>query len=160
MTELKVDTVVDLAGTGKPNFTTGITINTAALSTLNTGEYNASGTEPSSPKNGSIWWDTTNEKIFIYINGEWKETIGIAAGITWGGARAVFNYGSSSNDVSFGFDYITIATTGNAADFGSMNHSSTRSRCGTVSSTSRGVFAGGAHNTSTCLLYTSDAADE
>lgn len=78
------------------------------------------------------------------------------AAFGWGGARAVFNYGSSSNDVSAGFDYITIASAGNASDFGSMNASSTRSRCATVSSISRGVFAGGAHNTST-MEYISPA---
>ena len=31
MTEFKVDTIVDLAGTGKPNFTTGVTMNGAAF---------------------------------------------------------------------------------------------------------------------------------
>ena len=35
-----------------------------------------------------------------------------------------------------------------------MNHTSTRSRCGTVSSASRGVFAGGAHNTSSMEYIT------
>ena len=63
MTELKVDTIVDAAGTGKPNFSTGVTMNGAALSTLNLGEYTASSSEPSSPQNGSVWWDTTNEVI-------------------------------------------------------------------------------------------------
>ena len=154
MSELKVDTVVNLAGTGKPNFENGVTINGAATSTLNLNQYTASSSEPSNPDNGALWWDTANEKTFIYAEGEWKETIAIAAGITWGGARAVFNYGSSSNDVSNGFDYITIASTGNATDFGNMNHTSTRSRCATVSSTSRGVFGGGAHNTSTMEYIT------
>ena len=118
MTELKVDTVVDLAGTGKPNFTTGITINTAALSTVNTGEYNASGTEPSSPKNGSIWWDTTNEKIFVYVDGEFKETIGVSSAV-WYGSRGLMMGGSYP--VQNIIDYITIQSTGNATDFGDLD---------------------------------------
>jgi len=116
MSEIKVDTIVDAAGTGKPNFSNGVTINGAALSTLNLGEYNASGTEPSSPENGSIWWNTTSEKIFIYINGEWKETIIIPPTPVFYGARGLTGGGSSSNVI----DYITIATTGNATDFGDL----------------------------------------
>ena len=120
MTELKVDTVVDLAGTGKPNFSTGLTINGAALHTLNLSEYTASGTEPSSPYNGSVWWDTTNEVVKIYIAGEWKETIGIAAGISWGGSRGFRLGGSSSNII----EYFDISSSGNAQDFGDIGGSS------------------------------------
>ncbi len=125
MTEIKVDTVVDLAGTGKPNFSTGVTMNGAALSTLNVGEYTASSSEPSSPQNGSIWWDTTNEKIFIYIAGEWRETIGVA-GAVWYGARGLFFGGDSSGGANTTnvIDYVTIATSGNATDFGDMANNS------------------------------------
>ena len=123
MTELKVDTVVDLAGTGKPNFSTGVTMNTAALSTLNLGQYTASGTAPSSPENGSIWWDTTNEKIFLYIAGEWKETIGVAPP-AWYGERGLFFGGDATGgaNTSNVIDYVAISTSGNATDFGDMAH--------------------------------------
>ena len=117
MSEIKVDTVVDAAGTGKPNFSNGVTMNGAALSTLNLGQYTASSSEPSSPENGAIWWDTTNEKIFIYIAGEWKETIGIAAGISWGGARGFRLGGTSSNII----EYFDIQNSGNATDFGDIS---------------------------------------
>jgi len=117
MTELKVDTVVNLAGTGKPNFENGVSINGAATSTLNLNEYTESSSEPSSPKNGSIWWDTANEKIFIYIAGEWKETIGIAGQIAWGGTRGFRLGGNNSNVIG----YFDIQNSGNATDFGDLS---------------------------------------
>ena len=135
MTELKVDTVVDLAGTGKPNFSTGVTMNGAALSSLNLGEYTASSSEPGSPYNGSVWWDTTNEKIFIYIDDEWKETIGIAATV-WYGDRAIVHAGERSGSSSNTIDYFDITTTGNASDFGDS-----------TSATAQGTAAGANNRT-------------
>ena len=120
MSELKVDTIVDLAGTGKPNFSNGITINGAAVSTLNVGEYNASGTEPSSPQNGSIWWDTANETIFIYIDGEFKETIAVSSTLLDGGTRGIYAGGETSSGSTDVIQYWTIDTAGNAADFGDL----------------------------------------
>jgi hypothetical protein len=137
MTDIKVDTVLDAAGTGKPNFSTGVTINGAALSTLNLGQYAASSSEPSSPENGSIWWDTANEKIFIYIAGEWKETIGIAAGISWGGARGVFMGREMQNTI----DYVDIQTAGNATDFGDIT--SSRYQAMAFGNATKGLVAGG-----------------
>ena len=138
MSELKVDTVVDAAGTGKPNFSNGVTMNGAALSTLNLGEYTASSSEPSSPQNGSVWWDTTNEKIFIYIAGEWKETIGIAA-FSWGGSRGLIAGGTYP--VQNNIDYIAIQTTGNGTDFGDLTEP--KEEAGAFSNGSRGFFASG-----------------
>ena len=71
--QLKVDSVVNVAGTGKPNFPVSPTSGGAALSTLNTHSYTSSATEPSSPKNGAIWWDSANSKVYVYANGEFKE---------------------------------------------------------------------------------------
>ena len=74
MTELKVDNITNLAGSGKPNLPVAPTVGSnAAISTLNTHSYTSSGTEPSSPKNGALWWDSTNDKVFVYINSEFKE---------------------------------------------------------------------------------------
>lgn len=134
MTEFKVDTVVDLAGTGKPNFSTGVTMNGAALSTLNLGEYTASSSEPSSPKNGSIWWDTTNSKIFVYIDGEFKETVIIPAKANLG-ERAFF-----ATDNGY-IDYFSITTIANAQDFGDLT--SVRFQNGASSNGSRITWAGG-----------------
>lgn len=91
MTQLKVDTITDTAGTAAPDLEDGLTVNGAALSTVNTAEYYSSNTEPSSSKNGAIWWDTANDKVMIYVNDEWKEVeLGASAGgssIAWGGDR-------------------------------------------------------------------------
>ncbi len=41
--------------------------------------YTSSATEPSSPATGDYWWDSANEKLYRYINGEFKEiTVGRA----------------------------------------------------------------------------------
>lgn len=38
--------------------------------------YTSSGTEPASPATGDFWWDSTNELLYQYLNGEFK-AIGI-----------------------------------------------------------------------------------
>jgi len=81
MTQIKVDTIADAAGTGAADFADGITVAGGALSALNTAEYYSSASEPTSPKNGAIWWDTINEKVMVYIAGEFKEVeLGASAG--------------------------------------------------------------------------------
>ena len=144
MSELKVDTVVNLAGTGKPNFQNGITVNGAATSTLNLNQYTASSSEPSSPDNGALWWDTANEKTFIYAEGEWKETIIILPVAPWYGDRAVmgggyYQSGGSADNVNT-IEYFDITSTGNASDFGDL--SGTKSAMGAASNSTRGLFAG------------------
>lgn len=73
MTQIKVDNIADAAGTGAPDFEDGLTVAGSAISTLNTAEYYESGTEPSSPKNGALWKDTANDKLMMYVAGEFKE---------------------------------------------------------------------------------------
>ena len=119
MTEIKVDNIVNLAGTGKPNFPVSPTVgNNAAISTLNTYSYTSSATEPSNPKNGALWWDSANDKVFVYIAGEFKEIeLGTAysSGIAWGGDRTL-----STDENSLQIDYFDMTTTTNAADFGDL----------------------------------------
>jgi hypothetical protein len=38
--------------------------------------YTSSATEPTSPATGDFWWDSTNEELYQYLNGEFK-AIGI-----------------------------------------------------------------------------------
>ena len=57
--------------------------------------------------------------------------------VTFYGSRGVFAGGESSNVM----DYITIATTGNATDFGDLTVA--RGHCDGLSNGSRGVFGGG-----------------
>ena len=83
MTQIKVDNVVDAAGTAAADFTSGLTVAGAALSTLNTAEYYETGTEPTSPKNGAIWKDTANDKVMVYIADEFKEVeLGDSGGVS------------------------------------------------------------------------------
>ena len=82
MTQIKVDSITDVAGTGAPDFSDGLTVSGGAISALNTAEYYSSGTEPTSPKNGAIWWDSTNSKVMVYIAAEFKEVeLGASSGI-------------------------------------------------------------------------------
>ena len=84
MTQIKVDSITDVAGTGAPDFSDGLTVSGGAISALNTAEYYSSGTEPTSPKNGAIWWDSTNSKVMVYIAAEFKEVeLGASAGGGW-----------------------------------------------------------------------------
>lgn len=144
--QLKVDSVVNLAGSGKPNFPVSPTSGGAALSTLNTHSYTSSATEPSSPKNGAIWWDSANSKVYVYANGEFKEITlntdypsAYSANNPWSGDRGVITGESFTN---YEIQYFNIASTSNAADFGNL--SLTRSfKLGSCGSSTRGTFAGG-----------------
>ena len=42
--------------------------------------YTSSGTEPASPVTGDFWWDSTNELLYQYLNGEFK-AIGVASAV-------------------------------------------------------------------------------
>lgn len=140
MTQIKVDNVVDAVGTGKPDFSDGITIAGGAISSLNLCQYTSSSTEPSSPNNGAIWWDTVNEKYKVYLDGEFKEIElggGGAAGIAWGGDKVIT--GSSPSQINT----YSISTPANATDWGYDLLYSVGSTGGSVSDTSRAVMAGG-----------------
>ena len=145
--QLKVDNIVNVAGTGKPNFPVSPTSGGAALSTLNTHSYTSSATEPSSPKNGAIWWDSANSKVYVYANGEFKEITlntdypsAYSANNPWSGSRAIFgggDTGSKDNTIQ----YSAIQTTGNTVDFGDLTVARDWVTCG--SNNSRGLFLGG-----------------
>ena len=149
MTELKVDNITNLAGSGKPNLPVAPTVgNNAAISTLNTHSYTSSGTEPSSPKNGALWWDSGNEKVFVYIDGEFKEielNASSSSGNAWSGGRAIFAGGDTGSYLNT-IQYSAIQTTGNTADFGDLTVARDWASMG--SNSSRGLTLGGnANNT-------------
>ena len=147
MTEIKVDNVQNAAGSGKPNFPVSPTHSAgSALSTLNTYSYTSSGSEPSSPKNGALWWDSGNDKVMVYIAGEFKEiqlNASSSSGIAWGGDRGVFagGYGQSGATYSATIDYIDITSAANAQDFGDLTGG--RTTGAGMSNSARGVFMGG-----------------
>lgn len=102
--------------------------------------YTSSGTEPSSPSIGDFWWDSSNEKLYRYIDSEFKElTIASAASIAWGGDRGFLTGGQSFNN---SIQYWDITTAANAADFGDLADGSEESG-GTCSGT-RAVVKHGA----------------
>lgn len=103
MTQIKVDTIANAAGTGAADFADGITIAGGALSALNTAEYYSSASEPTSPKNGAIWWDTANEKVMVYIAGEFKEVeLGAAAAVVFSWTFDASDLTQDSNSLAVG----------------------------------------------------------
>ena len=126
MTELKVDNITNLAGSGKPNLPVQPTVgNNAAISTLNTHSYTSSATEPSSPKNGALWWDSANDKVMVYINGEFKEielnaSSSSGTGIWYGDRGLYFGGSTGSNNPDDQIEQINITSAGNATDFGNL----------------------------------------
>ena len=115
MTQIKVDTLTDAAGTGAPDFVDGVTYEGGALSSLNTFEYYSTGTEPSTPNDGAIWWDTGNDKVFMFINDEWKEVeLGASASTTVDLSNVTYDnvsFSVASQDSSVrGLDFNTDGT--------------------------------------------------
>ena len=154
MPEIKVDAVVNLAGTGKPNFPVSPTHSGgSALSTLNTYSYTSSGTEPSSPKNGAIWWDSSNDKVMVYINSEFKEislNSDYPSSVDWKGTRGISFGGDPASTVINTIQYVNIsAGSGNSVDFGDLT--SARDECKAASSGSRMICAGGILTNSTII---------
>lgn len=145
MTQIKVDSVVNAAGSGKPDFSDGITVAGGAISSLNLCQYTSSGTEPSSPKNGAIWWDTVNGKYKVYLNGEFKEIElgGSGAAATWYGDKALIFGGLDSSSAKLNsIEKFTIQNSSTtASDFGDLTVAKAFNT-GTSSGT-RGVIIGG-----------------
>ena len=147
MTEIRADNIQDRAGTGKPDFDTAPTHSGgSALSTLAEPTYTSASSEPSSPSNGDLWWDSANSENYIYANDEWRKiTLGGSGSanvnFSWGGNRGLSGGGKTTGQVNT-IVYWDITSAGNAVDFGdlqSTNKFNTRSG----SSATRGLWTGG-----------------
>ena len=117
--------------------------------------YTSSSSEPSSPATGDFWWDSNNEKLYRYINGEFKEiTIGSSAPV-WGGLKGFTTGGGAYTNAagsgdpqgpSSGYltqiDYWTINDNTQATDFGDLNMTQPNYTYG-ASNNTRGVIASG-----------------
>ena len=79
-------------------------------------------------------YEATDTKKMYYYTYDWFE---LGTTIPFNATRGVFGGGSATNVM----DYITIATVGNATDFGDL--SAVNNNNAAVSSDTRGVFAGG-----------------
>ena len=66
MSELKVDTIVNLAGTGKPNLPVAPSLGGAALASANTYIYTSSGTEPRTVLKMVIYGGTVPKKRLCF----------------------------------------------------------------------------------------------
>ena len=124
---------------GATSFSQGLTVGGVDIKTLvAVTEYHTGGTQPSSAANGAIWWDGTD--VQQYINAEWIILSGSfpTPVPAMYGSRGVFGGGNGRSNV---MDYITIASTGNATDFGDL--SAAKDLLGACSSGSRGLFGGG-----------------
>jgi len=148
MSDAEIEKITDSAGTGAPNFTYGLNSG-GSDSGLAGFAYTASGTEPSSPANGDVWFDTANDKYYTYINGEFKQLTHENAAPTqnaWSGQRGVIGGGyTQNNGTSLNvINYIDISTTGNAVDFGDLSNA--RDGVAALSNQTRGVFGGGKTN--------------
>ena len=145
MSKIKVDTVTNLAGTGAPNIPDGVTIGGVALASVNKQEHYAQSAAPTSPADGAVWYDTDDDKAYVYINSEFYELTYTNIPLTLYGNRGVFGgLPTGASNANDGIEYITIITTGNSTDFGNL----TVARYGLAgcSDSSRGGFAGGSGN--------------
>lgn len=141
MSKIKVDTVTNVAGSGAPNIPDGITIGGVALASVNTQEHYAQSTEPSSPKNGAVWYDTDDDKAYVYINSEFYE-LAYTNIPTFLGSRALVAGGNTTSSSAVNvIQYFAIPTTANAVDFGDLTQ--TRSYLSGCSNGERGLFGGG-----------------
>ena len=84
--------------------------------------YTESATEPSSPTKGDLWWDTANEVLYQYLNGEFK-AIGTVVPVL---SVADFTYDNVSfsvagqdttpTDITFNTDGTKMYVLGNESD--------------------------------------------
>ena len=147
MSEFDLEEITDRAGTGAPNFTHGFNIN-GSDSGLSGATHTVGENEPSSPSNGDTWWDTANDVYKVYMDSEWKDWLGTTppaySGPAYMGTRGIIAGGYGGSTYSTGAEdiqYITIASPGNATDFGNLTRET--SRAGMHSNGSRIVVAGG-----------------
>ena len=140
----EVTKISDRAGTGAVNFSNGFNVN-GSDSGISSFTHTEGANEPSSPSNGDTWWDTANDVYKVYMNNEWKEWLGTTySGPAYMGTRGIIasGYGGGpSNTGAEDIQYITIASAGNATDFGNLTRYT--SRAGMHSNGSRIIVAGG-----------------
>lgn len=150
MTTIKVNTVTDAAGTGSPNIPDGVTIAGTALASVPQMEYTSSASEPSSPSDGALWWDSANKLFKMYVNDEWYEVDYTLPPPAYLGTRGIYAGGADSSYTNV-IQYITITTAGNATDFGDLGEQ--RAYPGGGSNGTRAVVAGGVYGNAKDTIY-------
>ena len=98
-----------------------------------------------SPTKGAFRFNTDSSQMEIYDGNQWTGVLATSPEQQTGGTRGIWSGGRgnspSSNTKSDVLDYVNIATTGNAVDFGNLT--SARSHCGGAASRTRGLTASG-----------------
>jgi len=94
-------------------------------------------------KAGAMRFNTDLSQLEIYDGNQWQNVLSTSPELQTGGTRGVLGGGRSDGGASQtkinNIQFINIATTGNATDFGDATYSDVRAG-GTVSSRTRGVF--------------------
>ena len=97
------------------------------------------------PIAGAFRFNTDSDQMEIYDGNQWTVVLSTSSYQQTGGTRGIWSGGRgnspSSNTKSSVLDYVNIATTGNALDFGDLT--SARSHCGGAASRIRGLTASG-----------------
>ena len=118
MTEIRADNLQDRAGSGKPDLdVTPTHSGGSALTTLNSYSYTSSGTKPSSPKDGALWWDSSGESPYVYVNNDWYKITLNGSGTAYSApASGAFGdrgfrigYYDTSNTISNNIEYLDIS---------------------------------------------------
>jgi hypothetical protein len=99
--------------------------------------------KPTNVELASRFEETDTQKIYYRMNSDYETTKWYELGtLPYAGGRGVFGGGlNTSSSAENTIDYITIATTGNASDFGNLSQA--RYGLGTMANKTRTLFAGG-----------------
>ena len=92
------------------------------------------------PKAGAFRFNTDSSQLEIYDGNQWAGVLATSPELHTGGTRGFFISGANDNEI----DYINLASTGDAQDFGDV-HYSTSNLDGSADRT-RAVFSGGYGN--------------
>ena len=141
MSEFRIRKLTDRAGTGAPNFTYGLNINGSDSGMLGV-THTVGSSEPSNPSNSDTWWDTGNDKYYVYVNDVWRDYSIPSSAILYYGDRGLrFGGYDTGVDHSNVIDYWDITSAGNATDFGDLTVK--RSYINSCSNSTRAVSMGG-----------------
>ena len=92
---------------------------------------------------GAMRFNSDSSKLEYWNGSIWMQVHTFSPNLD-GGARGVFHAGRTSSGTEVNnIDFITISTQGNAVDFGDSTQATEANNTSTVSSTTRGLYAGG-----------------
>ena len=142
MSDITVDKINNLAGTGAANFTYGIKVGGVAQS-IGAGTFTSSDTEPTSPSDGDVWYQPTLMYLDYRAGGEWKRVVGSGTSnpLPYFGDRMLVGGGQLSSSKTNAIRYIDITSNGGSTSFGTL--SASKSKVSGASGDGRGLFAGG-----------------